>query len=71
MKRIRKLISLDKLSKGNIATLKKALRYDFPNKIKQLGEKHKVRDCDINRVYTPYAYLWEFNRDILGKELGL
>lgn len=69
--RIKKLITLDKLNKNNIATLKKGLKYDFPNNIKHVGKKHNLSDNEINRIYTPYAYLWDYNRKEIGKELGI
>lgn len=59
------------LSDGNIETLKKILQTDFPNELMQACKQQRLSRRDRNKVVSPVEYLWEYNRNTIGKELGL
>ena len=50
--------------------LKKALNYDLPKLIKDLSQKYKMNNFG-NIQYEMFARLWDFNREHLGKNLGM
>lgn len=64
------LIHSGKIKEKQIIQLKEALRFDLPKAMKEVAD---------NPFLMPYAYrpleqvkrLWEYNRDTVGKELGL
>lgn len=59
------------LSDGNIETLKKILQADFPNELMQACKQQRLSRRVRNKVVNPVEYLWEYNRNTIGKELGL
>ncbi len=69
--KIKSLLEDGILSKANITALKKALSFDFAKELKKAGEHHHLTGKDIKRIYDPVAFLWEFNQQILGKQLGM
>lgn len=50
--------------------LKNAVAYDLPGTIKQICHTYPLRSYQKN-AYEPFARLWDYNRQELGKELGL
>lgn len=58
------------LSSDNIVILKNALNYNFPEKLKELCQNPYFKKYE-KRVVEPYSRIWEYNRNTLGKELGL
>ena len=59
------------LSDGNIETLKKILQTDFPKDLMQACKKQRLSRRVLNNVVNPVEYLWEYNNQTVGRELGL
>ncbi|MBQ7351274.1 MAG: hypothetical protein IJW59_00180 [Clostridia bacterium] len=57
-------------SKANVSALKSALEYDFPKNYSRIADKYKANKdyCDN---FSAIKYLWEYNQETLGKELGM
>lgn len=70
-KNLKETILSGKLSTPIINSIKTSLNYDLPKEIKDLGESFCLPEKEINYVYTPISYLWEYNRKKLEKELDL
>jgi len=68
---IKKYILSGKATDSNIDTIRKTLEVDYPADIKNTGEEFQFDEEEINKAYTPISYMWEFNREMLGKDLGL
>ena len=58
------------LSEGNIATIKTALNYDLPSQISDTCNNPYLKRYRKS-TYDTYSRLWDFNRQTIGKELGL
>lgn len=68
---IREMIDDGVLSNENLKTMKSILQTDFPKEIKQVCKKQKLPRNFINRAVIPAERLWEYNRETIGKDLGL
>lgn len=68
---MRQLAQDDVLSKSNIDAIKSALEYDFPKEIKKACKDSKVGFCEKNDIVKPVERLWEYNRDTIGRDLGM
>ena len=68
---LRELLNEDILSNNNIVVLRNALEFDLPQTIKTIGKKYNMEENEINKIYTPIAMLWEYNRKHLGKDLEI
>lgn len=66
-----KEIEASNFSKENITLLKRALSYDLPSLTRKTIDSTSLLEELGNQVYNPLAYLWDYNRETLGKELGL
>lgn len=71
MKDMRELLQDGVLNEGNIKVLKSMLQTDFPKEIKKVCKKQKLPRKFINKTVIPAERLWEFNRETIGKDLGL
>lgn len=68
---IQQLIQDEKLSNSQIELLRDALRYNLPKTTREMGAKYSVDKETRKQISTPTAYLWDYNRKTIGKELGL
>lgn len=64
------LVHEGKLSKENISLLKKTLAYDYAGTIKKCCSTKDLNPYKDN-LYSLYSRLWDYNRENLGKELGM
>lgn len=67
---LRELLNKGNIPNRNIETLKKALSFDYPQTIAQTCQNPHLQKYK-NSTYEPYARLWEYNRETLGKDLDL
>lgn len=67
---LRDMLSYDRLSEQQIKLLRAGVNYDFPVEIKKFCQRHNL-DAYLNSVYNPYAMLWEYLQNSLGKDLEL
>lgn len=67
---MRELLDDGVLSKSNVDTIKSALEYDFPKAIKKTCKKYHLHK-HTKEAYNPVAHLWEYNRNTIGRDLGL
>lgn len=67
---IRKAITDGVMPLNSIIALANSLNYDFPGMIKKMGKKYHCSEEEINLIYDPISYLWEYNRNELKKELS-
>ena len=58
------------LTNKSISLLKKEIEYDFPEKLTEICKNPYLRSYK-DTVYELYSRLWEYNRDVVGKELGI
>jgi hypothetical protein len=75
---IRNLIQDNVLSNDQLDLLKTALSTDFPQQLKDLVNQYPIiqkdeplKDDMIDCFYTPLSYLWQYNRETIGKELEM
>jgi len=68
---IREMIQDGVLNDGNIKVIKSVLETDFPGEVKKVCKKQKLPRKQINGAVTPLERLWEYNRQTIGKELGM
>ena len=68
---MRQLVQDDVLSTSNIDTLKDALEFDYPQEMSNVCKETKVSHADKKELVKPVEKLWEYNRETLGKDLGL
>ena len=68
---IRNLLHKGLLSNNNISIIKDTLNYDFPKEIENQGIKYHTQKSQIEKIKTPISFLWEYNRETIGKDLGL
>jgi len=68
---LRHLLQSGNLSDNNVRALKEALEFDYPQEIKNAGKKCHMSQSQINEMYTPISLLWEYNRENIGRDLGL
>ncbi len=66
-----KLLQDGVLSDGNIKAIRTALGFDMGKTIKEIGKKYGLSEEEIKQMYTSISYLWDYNRETLGSELGL
>ena len=59
------------LSASNINVITSALEYDFPKEVKSACKDCKLGFGERNDVVRPVERLWEYNRETLGKDLGM
>ncbi len=59
------------LNSGNVETIRSLLQSDIGKELKAVCKKQKLPRREVNRVVTPAQRLWEYNRQTIGKELGL
>lgn len=71
VKNIRELIDDGVLSQKNLEALMTALKHNFPADIKSLAKDKKLRGKDKSKIVDPIERLWEYNRNTIGKDLGL
>ena len=71
VKNLRELIEDGVLSKRNLEALTIALKHNFPADIKQVVKSKKLHGKDKSRFVDPIERLWEYNRNTIGKDLGL
>lgn len=68
---IRELIQDGVLSDGNINVMKSILQTDFSEEIKKACKKQKLPRKFVNKAVIPAERLWDYNRETIGKDLGL
>ena len=68
---IRELLDDGVLSQRNIQTIKNALIYDLEQDAKSTCKRQKIHGKRKNDIVTPIARLWDFNRETIGRDLGL
>lgn len=70
LKQIRKLLNKGRLNDKQIKALKTALQYDLSENIKTLGKQYKEP-----KIFKPTVelskHLWEYNRNTIGRDLGM
>jgi hypothetical protein len=71
MRDMRELLDDGVVSEDNVEMLKSMLEYDFPKNIKQTCQDKKISMRDTQKITMPIERLWEYNRNTLGKDLGL
>ena len=70
LKNIKKLIHDQMLTQRQITTIKSLIKYDFPDQIRIAGT-HPALIKDADFAYDAVSQLWDYNREELGKELGI
>ncbi len=68
---MRQLVQDDVLSTSNIDTLKDTLEFDYPQEMSNVCKETKVSHAEKKELVKPVEGLWEYNRETLGKDLGL
>jgi hypothetical protein len=68
---MRQLMQDDVLSASNINAITSALEYDFPKEIKSVCKYSKLKLGEKNDIVKPVERLWEYNRETIGKDLGM
>ena len=71
VKNIRELIQDGVLSQKNIEALKAALEHDFPADIKKAVKDKHLHGKYKKDIVDPIEYLWDYNRNTIGKDLEL
>ena len=67
---LRKVISDGKLNSSHIDTIRKELEYELPDAIKALGNKYNFKKKS-KHPYEMTARLWDYNRNTIGRDLGM
>lgn len=71
---LQSLIQDNALNAKQILQLKEILKYNFPQEIRKVTKRyagnHKIEKL-TNQTYDTMSRLWEYNREVLGKELNL
>ena len=71
VKAIRNLLHAGKLSDNNIEAIKTALKYDLSGKLKELGNNARAIKKYFKSSVGMTQYLWEYNRNTIGRDLGM
>ena len=71
VKNIRELIQDGVLSQKNLEALMAALKHNFPADIKKAIEDKGLHGKYKKDIVSPIEYLWDYNRNTIGKDLGL
>jgi hypothetical protein len=71
MNDMRQLVQDDVLSSSNIETITSALEFDYPKELIHTCKEAKVSHREKKEIVRPVESLWEYNRETLGKDLGL
>ena len=70
-KNLCEIIQCGVLSKNNQQALISALTYDFPEEVNNYCKKQHIYFKNKKKITTPIERLWDYNRNTVGKELGL
>lgn len=68
---IMELIQDGVMSDDNIEMLKTLLLTDFAEELKIVCKQQGLSRKERNQIVTPVEYLWEYNREYVGRELGI
>ncbi len=68
---MRQLIKDDVLSESNVNAITSALEFDYPKEMSNVCKEAKVSFVERKEIIKPVERLWEYNRETLGKDLGL
>ena len=68
---IRELIQDGVMNEDNAETLRVMLSYDFPGEIKKKCNDHLIIGKERRKAIDPIERLWEYNRQTIGRDLGL
>ena len=68
---MRQLAQDNVLSASNINAITNALQQDFPKEIKNACKDSKLRFGERAEIVKPVERLWEYNRETIGKDLGM
>ncbi len=68
---MRQLVQDDVLSTSNIETIKNTLEFDYPKETSKVCKEAKLGYAERKEIVKPVERLWEYNRETIGKDLGL
>ena len=68
---MRQLVQDDVLSTSNIKTIKSTLEFDYPKEISKTCKEAKLGYAERKEIVKPVESLWEYNRETIGRDLGL
>ena len=71
IKDIRELINEGVLNQKNIEVLTRALKFDFSKTVREIAKEKKIDKKQKNLILRTVDRLWEYNRETVGKDLGL
>ena len=59
------------LSTENVNAITGALEYDFPKEMKSACKDSRLGFGERNEIVKPVERLWEYNRQTIGRDLGM
>ena len=68
---IRQLVRDNVLSDSNVNTITSTIEFDYPKEVSNVCKEAKVGLGERKEIIKPVERLWEYNRETLGKDLGL
>ena len=70
MRELRDLLFYDKLTAKQIALLRSTIKSDYPKAILKTCKYYHLPEFSMH-TSQPFQYLWEYNRNTLGRDLGM
>ena len=68
---LRQVLEDDVLSQENINALRNSLKFNLPKELKKACIARGLNIRERHKVVDPIKYLWEYNQNTIGKDLGL